>query len=363
MFDYDIIIIGGGIGGTAVGAILASKGFKTLLIEKNEFLGGRCSTYEKEGFKIDVGVHLFGRSSKGPHGKILNMIGMEDAIEWVLCRKPGPRWFYQGRFWAFPRELKEFIPSSDYSGLMKLFRDVLKMKNLEGLEKKSAKSLLTKYTTNNLVHSFIDIISLLYFVIPYYQTSASEFIRCLSSLSTDFSIGYPKGGCISIPQAYASGIEKFGGIIQTSQTVSKIVVENRRVQGIELDNGKFISSKVVISNAGIRETINSMIGRHFFNKEFLKKIDELKYSISALTFKVALKKPITKFKLITSFSSYDPEERFNSVLKGKVPEDVFLFIPIPSNFDDSLAPKGKQLLIAGTAVTREGFEKNSEKWI
>ena len=98
MFDYDIVIIGGGVGGTAIGAILASKGFKTLLLEKNKFLGGRCSTYEKDGFKIDVGVHLFGRSSKGPHGEILNVIGMGDAIDWVLCRKPGPRWFYQGKF-------------------------------------------------------------------------------------------------------------------------------------------------------------------------------------------------------------------------------------------------------------------------
>jgi len=365
MFDYDIIIIGGGVGGTAIGAILASKGLKTLLLEKNKFLGGRCSTYEKDGFKIDVGVHLFGRSSKGPHGEILNKIGMEDAIEWVLCRKPGPRWFYQGKFWAFPRDLKEFIPSSDFSGLMKLFSDVMKMKtkNLEEFERKSVKSLLAKYTNNNLVHSFVDIISSLYFVIPYYETSASEFVRCLSSLAADFSMGYPKGGCISIPQAYASGIEKFGGKIQTSQSVSKIVVENEKVQGVELDNGKYISSKLVISNAGVRETVNNMIGRKFFKRNYLENIDKLKYSISALTLKVALKKPITNFKLVTSFSSYDPEERFNSLLRGKVPEEVPLFIPIPSNFDATLAPKGRQLLIAGTAVTQESFEKNQDKWI
>ncbi|MFX1387805.1 MAG: FAD-dependent oxidoreductase, partial [Promethearchaeota archaeon] len=66
MFDYDIVIIGGGIGGTAIGAILTAKGFKILLIEKNKFIGGRCSSYEKEGFKIDVGVHSFGRSGRGP---------------------------------------------------------------------------------------------------------------------------------------------------------------------------------------------------------------------------------------------------------------------------------------------------------
>ncbi|MHA1105946.1 MAG: phytoene desaturase family protein [Promethearchaeota archaeon] len=363
MYDYDIVIIGGGVGGTAIGAILASKGFKTLLLEKNKFLGGRCSTYEKDGFKIDVGVHLFGRSSKGPHGEILNMIGMGDAIDWVLCRKPGPRWFYQGKFWAFPRELKEFVPASDFSSLMKLFRDVMKMKNLEDFERKSAKSLLSKYTSNKLIHSFIDIISSLYFVIPYHETSASEFVRCLSSLAAESSMGYPKGGCISIPRAYAHGIEKFGGEIQTSQSVSKIVVENEKVQGVELDNGEFISSKLVISNAGIRETVNNMIGRKIFKRNYIENIDKLKYSISALTLKIALKKPITNFKLVTSFSSYDPEEHFNSLLKGNVPEEPFLFIPVPSNFDANLAPKGRQLLIAGTTVTQEGFEKNQDKWI
>ena len=363
MSDYDLVIIGGGVGGTAVGAILASKGFKTLLIEKNEFLGGRCSTYEKEGFKIDVGVHLFGRSSKGPHGEILKMIGMQDAIDWVLCRKPGPRWYYQGKFWAFPRELKEFVPSSDFSSLMKLFRDVLQLKNLEELEKNSVKSLLSKYTTNTLIHSFVDIISLLYFVVPYYQTSASEFVRCLSSLSTDFSIGYPKGGCISIPQTYAKAIEKFGGNIQTGHSVSKIIIEAEKVQGVELDNGKFISSKLVISNTGIRETINNLIGRNFFERSYIENVDKLKYSISALTLKLALKKPITNFKLVTSFSPYDPEKRFELLVNGKVPEEVFLFIPIPSNFDANLAPKGRQLIIAGTAVTEESFNKNQDKWI
>ncbi len=363
MFDYDIVIIGGGIGGTAVGAILASKGFKILLIEKNKFLGGRCSTYEKEGFKIDIGVHLFGRSGRGPHGEILKMIGMEDAIDWVLCRKPGPRWFYQGKFWAFPRELKEIVPASDFSNLMKLFRDVMKMKNLDEMERKSVKSLLSKYTDNKLVHSFIDIISLLYFVNPYYETSASEFLRSLSSLSAEFSIGYPKGGCISIPQAYGHGIEKFGGNIRINQSASKIIVENDRVQGVELDNGNYISSKLVISNAGIRETVNNMIGQKFFKRDYIEIINKLKYSISALTLKVALKKPITNFKAVTSFSSHDPEERFNSIIKGKVPEEVFLFIPVPTNFDATLAPKGRQLIIAGTAVTQESFEKNQDKWI
>ena len=38
MHDYDGIIIGSGIGGTGVGAILASQGLKTLVLEKNSFI-------------------------------------------------------------------------------------------------------------------------------------------------------------------------------------------------------------------------------------------------------------------------------------------------------------------------------------
>ncbi|MFX1570593.1 MAG: phytoene desaturase family protein [Promethearchaeota archaeon] len=363
MLDFDVIIIGSGIGGTAIGSILASKGFKTLLLEKNDFIGGRCSTYEKEGFKLDVGVHNFGRTSRGPLGEILRMIGMQEAIDWVLCRNPGPRWFYQGKFWKFPRELKEIIPDSDFSNLMKLFRDVMKMKNFNELEKTSAKSLLSQYTENNLVHTFVNILSMLYFVVPYYETSASEFVRCLSSLSRDFSMGYPKGGCISIPSAFIREIKNSGGVIQTNQSVKKIVIENNSVKGVELENGTFISSKIIISNAGIRETVNDLVGRNYFKGDYLQEIDNLKYSISAITLKVALNKPITDFKMVTSFSLQDPEESFNLLLKGKVPEEVFLFIPIPSNYDPNLAPKGKQLIIAGTPVPVKNFEKNRDKWI
>jgi len=363
MSDYDVVIIGSGIGATASGAILASNGLKILLVEKNNFIGGRCSTYEKDGFNMDVGIHLIGRTSKGPHGRILNMIGMEDAIEWVPLRKPGPRWYHQGKIWTFPREFKELVSESEFSKLMKVFRDLLRIKDTKELDKITVKSWLSKYSNNVLIHSFINTLCWLYFVFPYYEASAGEFVRCISSLSRDLSVGYPKGGCVSIPKAYAKGIKKYGGEIKTELHVKKVVIENNIAKGIELDNGEFISSNIVISNAGIIETVSNLVGRNYFNKTYLDGLDKLKYSMSGIMFKIALKKPITNFKVVSSFTSEDPEERFKSILAGKVPDETDLFIPVPSNFDPNLAPKGKQLIIAGTPVTLESFEKNREKWI
>lgn len=363
MSDYDVVVIGGGVGGTAVGAILSSQGLRTLLVEKNEIIGGRCSTYEKEGFKIDVGVHSFGRTKNGPHGRILKMIGMENAIEWVLARSPGPSQYYQGKFWKFPKELGELIPPFDAQKVTRLFSDILQIQDTKDLDKINTKSWLSKYTNNTLVHSFINTICALYFVIPYTEASAGEFVRCTSSLVKHLSTGYPKGGCISVPQAYANGISKFKGDVKTGISAKRIIVEGQRVRGVELADGEFVSSKTVISNAGIRETVNNLVGRSHFDGNYLKKVDRLKYSMSAFALKVALKKPITDLKLVFSFSSEDPEQRYRSILKGDVPDEVDLFIPVPSNYDPSLAPKGRQLVIAGTWMTQEVFDKNRERWI
>ena len=81
--NYDAIIIGSGVGGSAVGALLAHTGWKVLILEKNKVVGGRCTSYEKDGFIIDLGVHLFGVGSKGSLGDICRAVGRSDAIEWV----------------------------------------------------------------------------------------------------------------------------------------------------------------------------------------------------------------------------------------------------------------------------------------
>lgn len=54
-----VIIIGSGIGGTALAARLSHKGFNVTVYEKNEFSGGRLSLIYQNGHRFDQGPSLY----------------------------------------------------------------------------------------------------------------------------------------------------------------------------------------------------------------------------------------------------------------------------------------------------------------
>ena len=54
MTDRTAIVIGSGLGGLAAAVRLRRKGFRTILLEANEQLGGRASVFKREGFTFDV---------------------------------------------------------------------------------------------------------------------------------------------------------------------------------------------------------------------------------------------------------------------------------------------------------------------
>jgi phytoene dehydrogenase-like protein len=80
------VVIGSGIGGSAATLLLAHAGIPVTLVEKNRRVGGSCSGYEKQGFHIDIGTHMFCRGDKGPLGDVLRRAGSPGAIDFRRTR-------------------------------------------------------------------------------------------------------------------------------------------------------------------------------------------------------------------------------------------------------------------------------------
>ena len=84
MADNDVIIIGAGMAGLTCGCLLAKKGLKVLMIEKNQKVGGCCTSFEREGFSFDLSVQSIGECQKG--GRIwhlLETLNLLDQIRFI----------------------------------------------------------------------------------------------------------------------------------------------------------------------------------------------------------------------------------------------------------------------------------------
>ena len=85
MSDYDVVVIGAGLGGLSSGALLASQGRKVLVLEQGERIGGCCSTFERDGYHFDTGASIV--EIIEPMQRAFKMMGttLEQEVDLINC--------------------------------------------------------------------------------------------------------------------------------------------------------------------------------------------------------------------------------------------------------------------------------------
>ncbi len=80
MLDY--LVVGGGIGGVLVSALISQMNREVLLVEALDYLGGCAGTFKREGFYYNAGACTFvGAEENLPVGKIAKNLGVELPIK------------------------------------------------------------------------------------------------------------------------------------------------------------------------------------------------------------------------------------------------------------------------------------------
>lgn len=346
------IIIGSGVGGSAIGALLSSKeNFKVTLLEQSNLIGGRFATYEKDGFKMDIGCHLLANCDKGPLGKVLEICGCADYVKWCHARKQSPVINYKGEDMRIPREMEKLgLSQEDIENFMRFQVDIRRMtpEECEKYDNISIRDFISRYTDSDLTRSLVGLFAAIYFVDDADVLPLGEYARCQNEVAMNKTMGYPVGGTGAIPEAYCRIIEETGGSAMTETGVKRIIIKDGQAVGVELLNGKVIEADLVISNASYRDTALSLVGAEHYPDDVVKQINRYEYSNAPHVLKIALDKPITDHQAIfylgtDSFMEFEERER-----SGDVPEKASsLMIPIISNLDPESAPVGKQLIYAG----------------
>jgi phytoene dehydrogenase-like protein len=94
MARYDVVVIGGGLGGLTAGAILARAGRKVLVIERSNSVGGAASSYKSGDLFVEGSLHETSdpHDPRDPKHTVLARAGVIDAVEWIPAGT-----FYQAR--------------------------------------------------------------------------------------------------------------------------------------------------------------------------------------------------------------------------------------------------------------------------
>ncbi len=351
--NYDVIVIGSGIGGLSFAAVAGARlGKKVLILEKNATIGGRLHSFQRDGFTLDIGAHVISQSEKGPLGSVLRTLGKQGHITWKHVR---PMTSYRGEIFAFPRGLQGRISEDEYSRLLNTTSEIVNMdeaasRELDDVDLRTY--LMRKGISDPLVLACFNNIVMIYVCVPYHRASAGEFIRCFREEARSRASGYPVGGCGVISSVLAEGIAENGGLIQTGSRVKEIIVENGRAVGVRTENAEY-RAPVVVSNADGRRTLIDLLPEGLLPEKERSRVREMSYSYSMLIVRMALKHPVTDLKLITHIAGLDPEQYEEALLAGRFPEEVPLFMPVPSNFSPECAPYGRQLLTAGAIIPYE----------
>ena len=367
--DFDVIVIGTGMGGSAAGAICASHGLKTLILEKNHRPGGSCSYYLKQGFHVDTGTHLFIRGNDGPFGECTRRLGMGEAINFI---KADPVTHLRGfnldialpAGWAAKLVfLLRFvyqadIPMREYAALIRMFHDILRMKPqaIESLDGISIEDFMKRYTANIQVLTVFGFLMGLYFVLPIWEASAGESIWNFQKMAArGMTVCYPKGGAVTIPRTFLAGAGKFSAVIRMHAPVKHITITDGRVTGVVLGNHEAISARAVISTSAAKDTVLKMAGREHFPGEYVQRIESLTASMTAFQAKIGIRKKLIRAgslvgvypsRLEGEITEALMRELYHEAMQGRSGDYVPVYIPVPSNFDPDLAPEGCQLITA-----------------
>ncbi len=392
--QYDIIIIGAGLGGLTAGAKLSKEGYKILLIEQHDIPGGCATTFSRKGYTVEVGLHeLDGLDEKDVKRTIFNELDVFNHVEFVKLPE-FYRFLHKDETFIMPHNREEAVrrlvarfPDEKKAirkyfniiyGFYKEIRRYPKNKVLKALLMPVFPLLyptLTKFSKKS-IGNVLDLITdneemklLLTANAAYYH----DDLHTLSSVF--FSLGqasyfkggyYIRGGSQKLSDHLASFIQQHGGEIVYRHLVTGIKTNNGRATGVEYRKMRgretpvvSANARYVVANAAIPNVINMLDDGP---RELLEeRTSGMKTACSILTLYLGLNKSPSEFgsKHYSTFVIGDHINDLHDMTRDMKSHDFtnksFTFVDY-SQINSDLAPEGKHFMVIATTDYIENWE-------
>ncbi len=262
---YDVVVVGGGIGGLIVAALLSARGLNTCVLERQSQVGGCIARVEFSGCEFEPGMGVY--TSFGP-GEIYERIFVDLPVS-VPQTSPLTQ-PYVVRL-ADGTDVRLFRDEGFSDELARAFPECAD-RAMEFCRKPALENLSA---TSSRFRSFID--SQLR---GFLHTSIDQ----CSSSSLAAVLGRPReplyaihGGPAALAERLAESIKRSGGAVRLNAPVLRLAYDQSGAAiGVDLLSGeRVIATKAIVSNLTIWDTYGKLVGLNRTPPEIKKLLNSL----------------------------------------------------------------------------------------
>lgn len=360
------IVIGAGIGGLSAACLLAAKGCRVELFEKNGSPGGKMQQITAKGYRFDTGPSLF--TMPFILEKLFKECG-RDIRQYLCWRELDPvcRYFYKdgvqfdnysdrsktakqietfapedslayGNFLDYSEKLYDctagpflFNPLYNFSDLKNLkFSDFLKIDAFSTVSEKVDDKFQSPY-----LRQFFKRFTTYNGSSPY---QAPATLNVIPHVELNQGGYYVLNGLYQIALALQELADELGVFFHYNTPVTSIAVENGRVSGVKTDD-TFTKCDILFANSDASDTILNLIPEHAVSDRKRKKHETIEPSCSGFVMLLGCRNQWELLKHHNIFFSADYRREFLDIFdKHQMPSDPTIYITNTSYTDPKHAP-------------------------
>jgi len=307
--EYDILVIGSGLGGLVSALVLAKEGLKVCVLEKNNQYGGNLQTFSRDKLIFDTGVHYLGGLSKGQNlNRFFSYLEIMDELELYKMDEDGYdrisfddeniEYPHAQGYENFVEQLSAYFPEErdnleNYCEEIQYVCSQFPRYHVVGKESYNEEILhlntrrfIESVTQNKTLQAVLLGSNFLYAGdsenVPFYvhALTVNSYIQSAYKCV--------KGGS-QISKLLIRKLRQYGAEVHKHSEVSEFIFnENNTLASVKTKSGKEYAAKQFISNVEIRSTIK-LIGEDRLKKSFLNRVLSWKPVSSCFSVYIVLK--------------------------------------------------------------------------
>jgi len=321
----ELVVIGAGLAGLSVGALLAKKGVEVLVIEEDLEVGGRARVIEKDGFILEYGPRSYDYGEKSSANQIMKELGL--SPEW-LTENEG-NWLIKGKDLYQIPSLNQSLTQAELGyftqeeiSRLKQALEELSREKIEKYLRKSLADALGNLLKEEKLLLLSQLLGMELLEPEPKRLSAGELVLYLerkkSALANSCQL---KGSSRVMIQAMVKTIERFAEL-KTRDRALTLEIEKNRVKSLNTTEGVIEPGAVVWT--GSLAQFFQLAAAVSFPEKWLRKVKRMD-RVSGLSLDFGLREKVSEVKGWL----FEPASK--------------ILARFPSNLDPSLAPQGKQL--------------------